>query len=322
MNPVSFAIGLIGCGQFGHFLAQAAMGTGRIGLKAVCDQDQQRAAHLATELDAEACDGVAALCARPDIEAVLIATPPAHHAAHAIAALQAGKHVFLEKPMALSEADCTAINHACAESGRQLMVGHVLRWFEPYRAIAAAYRAGLLGQALHGSFWRLEHDFLKIAPWKGQRAGSGGYLFEVAAHELDWLRSVFGEVQSIAAGIDKRQPSTHQLEDRVALQLGFADGFCVHYLGGTGFPANSHGFCLRFENTTIESDAAFDPARVRITEHGPHPITLAFSAIDPYRAELDAWLDCLATQQTMPVTGEDAAATVALIASTYRHAGW
>ncbi|HSC81438.1 MAG TPA: Gfo/Idh/MocA family oxidoreductase, partial [Chitinolyticbacter sp.] len=243
-------------------------------------------------------------------------------AEHAITALRAGKQVFLEKPMALSETDCAAINQACTASGRQLMVGHVLRWFEPYRAIAAAYRSGQLGRALHGSFWRLEHDFLQIAPWKGQRAGSGGYLFEVAAHELDWLRSVFGEPRSVAADIDKRPPSMHELEDRVALQLVFADDFGVHYLGGTGFSANSHGFCLRFEHATIESDAAFDPARIRITQHGAHPITLDFSPTDPYRAELDAWLDSLAQQQAMPVSGADAAATVALIASAYRAAGW
>ncbi|GHD56907.1 Gfo/Idh/MocA family protein [Jeongeupia chitinilytica] len=321
MNRVR--LGLIGCGQFGLFLASTAVQTGRTRIVAVTDVDPARSAKAAALLGARACADEAALLALSELDAVLIATPPAQHCDNAVRAAGAGKAVFLEKPMALGNAACEAINAATAAANVPLMVGHVLRWFEPYRAIADLYRAGRLGRALHLSFWRLERDFLNIAPWKAQRAGSGGYLYEVAAHELDWLRTLLGEPESIETQIGKQQPSPHEIEDTVALQLRFADGASAHYLGGTAFPGNSHGFCLRFEHATISSDVAFDPARVRLTS--PTGLTLddlAFSDADPYRQELDAWLDSLAAGQAMPVTGADAAATVRLIESAYRAGRW
>ncbi|AOY02001.1 Gfo/Idh/MocA family protein [Jeongeupia sp. USM3] len=318
-----FRLGLIGCGQFGMFLAQTAVQSGRARIVAVTDVDPARGAKAAAQFGARACADDAALLGQPGLDAVLIATPPAQHRDNAIRAARSGKALFLEKPMALGNAACEAINAAAAESGAPLMVGHVLRWFEPYRAIADLYRSGRLGRALHLSFWRLEHDFLGISPWKGQRAGSGGYLYEVAAHELDWLRTLLGEPEAIGTQISKRLPSPHELEDTVALQLRFADGASAHYLGGTAFPDNSHGFCLRFEHATISSDAAFDPARVRLAS--PAGLTLddlAFSTVDPYRQELDAWFDSLAAGRPAPVTGTDAAATVRLIESAYRAGGW
>ncbi|TJZ67453.1 Gfo/Idh/MocA family protein [Chitiniphilus eburneus] len=321
MNPLRF--GLIGCGQFGAFLARAAVATGRLQLVAATDSDAARADTLAAEHQAAACADAAALLAHPAVDVVLIATPPALHMQHAIAAARAGKPVFLEKPMAIGEHACEAINAAVREAGVNLMVGHVLRYFEPYRAIAAAYRAGKLGRALHLSIWRLEHDFLNISPWKGQRAVSGGYLYEVAAHELDWLRAMLGEPTAIQAQITRQPSSAHQLEDTVALQLMFPGGAGVHYLGGAGFPRNEHGFHLRFEHATLNSDQAFDPARVQVASStGLTAADLGFGDADPYSIELNAWLDSLATGSPPPITGEDAAQTVALIEAAYRAAGW
>ncbi|WP_018749571.1 Gfo/Idh/MocA family protein [Chitiniphilus shinanonensis] len=321
MNPLRF--GLIGCGQFGAFLAKAAIATGRLRLVAATDSDAARADALAAGHGATACPDTAALLAHPEVDAVLIATPPALHMQHAIAAARAGKPVFLEKPMALGERACQTINAAVREAGVNLMVGHVLRYFEPYRAIAAAYRAGRLGRALHLSLWRLEHDFLDISPWKGQRAVSGGYLYEVAAHELDWLRAMLGEPTAIQAQITRQPSSAHQLEDSVALQLVFPGGTGVHYLGGTGFPRNEHGFQLRFEYATLTSDQAFDPARVQVASSAGLTVAdLGFGDADPYALELNAWLDSLQAGTPPPITGEDAARTVALIEAAYRAAGW
>ncbi|BCL74802.1 hypothetical protein JHS3_05380 [Jeongeupia sp. HS-3] len=314
-------LGLIGCGQFGAFLAATAEKTGSARVVAVTDVDPARTAKLAALHSARACADEQALLALGEVDAVLIATPPAQHQGNAINAARAGKHIFLEKPMALGEAACAEINAAVRDAGVSLMVGHVLRYFEPYRSIARAYRTGKFGRALHFSFWRLEHDFLQISPWKGQRAGSGGYLYEVAAHELDWLRTVLGEPLAVQAQISKR-PASHELEDTVALQLAFAGGTSVHYLGGTAFPANSHGYCLRFEHATLSSDVAFDPARLRIeSTTGLSPDDLEFDTTDPYLLELNDWIASL-DSGTPPITGDDAAATIALIESAYRSAGW
>ena len=98
------------------------------------------------------------LIADPNVELVDITLPPALHADIAVAALQAGKHVFCEKPMALAVGDCDRMVAAASEADRNLMIGHVLPFFPEYAWALREIRSGKHGRLLGGSFTRVISD--------------------------------------------------------------------------------------------------------------------------------------------------------------------
>jgi predicted dehydrogenase len=312
-------VGLIGCGYIGSVQASAINGSGIGLLAAVYDVQRERAQALATRFEATVCESEAELLARKDIQAVFIATPSTLHADGAVRAAEAGKAIFLEKPMCLTSAGCDRILAAVKKHRVSLMVGQVLRFFEPFRSILEWSRAGWLGKPLHVHFWRMESDFLNIADWKRSRASSGGYLYEISCHEMDYLRLLLGEPTQVDAEWHKRADSTHEIEDTVAVTMQFASGAMAQYIGGAGFPRTEYGFCFRFEKATLESDDGFDPQALRVTSTpGNLFIQPALQPGDPYYSEVRLWLEALLEGKPMPVTGEDAAKTIELIEKLYR----
>jgi predicted dehydrogenase len=144
MNKVGF--GLIGCGIFGRVHARAYTASTNARLVAVCDQDATRAAAFAAEFGIS--DHGAdwrALIARPDIQAVGIATPDFAHAEIALAAIKAGKHVLVEKPLAITVSECQEILAAQKAQGVKLMVDFHNRWSLPFVNLRRALVAGQLG---------------------------------------------------------------------------------------------------------------------------------------------------------------------------------
>lgn len=312
-------IGLIGCGNIGTTLANAIPESGLGVLAAVYDVDAGRATALATRFAIDTCRSEAELLARADVRAVLIATPTSLHADSAIRAAEAGKAIFLEKPMCLTSADCQRVLAAVTQHDVPLMVGQALRYFEPFRSILQWASAGTLGRPLQAHIWRMEKDFLNIADWKRRRAMAGGFLYEVSCHEVDFLRLLMGEPIQVETELDKAPGSAHEIEDAVHVTMRFAAGATAQYQGGAGFPRTEYGFRLRFEKATLESDEAFDPQALRITPTPGSAVTLPpLGGEDPFHAEIRAWLECLSQGEPMPVTGEDAARTIALIEKIYR----
>src|SRR5688572_21195667 len=95
---------------------------------------------------------LAGLLGDPDIDVVDLCLPPNLHAEAAIAALRAGKHVFVEKPMALTAADCDKMVKAAQKAGKQILVGHVLPFLPEYAFAYKAAKSGKYGKVLGGHF--------------------------------------------------------------------------------------------------------------------------------------------------------------------------
>jgi predicted dehydrogenase len=315
-------IGLIGCGAMGRTLAQAVAATGLGRIRMVFDIDEAKSAAFVQVCPAEVSAAEEALFANPDLQAVILAVPPYLHKESVLKAASLGKHIFLEKPMALDLPACQEMNEAVRRGGLTLMVGHVLRYFEPFRTLTHWTQEGRFGRALHGELWRLEKDYLRLAPWKSRRALSGGYLFEIGAHELDWMRCLFGEPTGVQAAVQKTLPSEHEIEDLVSVQVQFDSGGIGSYLGGAGFPKTEYGFRLRFERATVCSENAFDPLAVKFDwMEGTEPQEISFGGGDPFEAEMHTWLASLLDGGPVPISGEDAEQTIALIEAAYASAG-
>jgi myo-inositol 2-dehydrogenase/D-chiro-inositol 1-dehydrogenase len=137
-------------------------------------------------------DDFAKLIARPEVDAVVIVTPTSLHADQAIAALEAGKHVFCEKPLALEVADCLRVEAAAAKHPRQkVLVGFVRRFDPSYSAAMAKIRAGAIGAPFMVRSQTLDKNdpsgfFVRFAPT------SGGIFLDMAIHDIDCARFLLG----------------------------------------------------------------------------------------------------------------------------------
>ncbi|MDU0313145.1 Gfo/Idh/MocA family oxidoreductase [Phycicoccus sp. M110.8] len=176
----------LGAGFFGSILAHEAARHPDIQVELVADRDLSSATSLAARLDAQAVDDLAQVTSS-DVDLVFVATPNHLHAAHVLAALEAGKHVFVEKPLTITADDAMALTTAAARTGRLLMVGHVLRTLPGVLRMHRMATSGELGELLEatGTRTRVVHvpdgagDWWKLDPSR-----SGGELLH-ELHELD-----------------------------------------------------------------------------------------------------------------------------------------
>ena len=188
---------LIGPGKFGRELAQALQEDGRVRFTGVLGATPQESAAGAAELGGRAYAGLEALLGDAAVQAVLIATPSYTHAELAIAAAGAGKQIFCEKPMALTVAECDAMIAAARASGVALVIGQMQRLVPLLAEARRLVQAGTIGRPV--SLLMQRHDLLQRQPdsWLQRRAQVGGVLHQSSVHELDWLRTLLGEVAEV-----------------------------------------------------------------------------------------------------------------------------
>ncbi len=143
-------LGFIGAGAMGIIHLDTFRGAAGAKLAAVADVSEERAVRAAAEYGVEKTytDSVR-LIADPDIDAVVISVPNALHAELAVASLEAGKHVLLEKPMAMNAAEAEHILAAQQSSGMTLMIGHQMRWKAPIAAARRYIEEGRLGKVYY-----------------------------------------------------------------------------------------------------------------------------------------------------------------------------
>lgn len=125
------------------------------------------------------------------IDVVDLCLPPHLHAEVAIAALRAGKHVFVEKPMALTAADCERMVKAADKAGKQLLVGHVLPLLPEYATARKLIASGKYGKLLGGYFKRVISDPLWLKDFYSP-TGAGGPLIDLHVHDAHFIRLLFG----------------------------------------------------------------------------------------------------------------------------------
>lgn len=219
-------VGLIGAGNMGRSHSQGWKLTPNGQITAVCDADEKRGRDLATELGVPWFSDYKELVNGSTIDAVSIATPPFLHREVAIGAAQAGKHVFVEKPMAVEVDECERMIEAAEKAGVTLMVGQVLRFLSPFAKVLELIQAGSIGKPISASVVRISNAVGRdwSAPWRAKTALSGGMLLEINAHELDLLRCIGGDVASVyAAGGNYLHPDA-DYPDIAFVSLNFASG--------------------------------------------------------------------------------------------------
>jgi predicted dehydrogenase len=200
-------LGLVGCGAFARFSMARYRTLPGVKIEAVADIDPVAAARAAAELAATAMPPDAVLTA-PDVDLVYLATPPATHFPQAKAALEAGKHVLVEKPMATTLADAEALAALAAGRGRVCVANLVERYNPLAAAVREVIRSRLLGDLVHGLFVNEAADEgLGRRHWFWDRRASGGIFVEHGVHFFDLVAFWLGAGTVVAAARSVRPPA-------------------------------------------------------------------------------------------------------------------
>lgn len=252
------------------------------------------------------------LLQREDIDAVCVCTPSNRHAAVALDAIAAGKHVFVEKPIATTLEDGLRVTAAAREAGVKLMVGHIER-FNP----AVAKLAELIAEGRIGKVFRIHATRVGPLP---TRILDAGVTIDLATHDLDIMQFVLGRaITSIyAEGNRFMHPSQ---EDMISCLLRFGvDGpmglLDVNWLtpekrrelvviGDAGMLSASYlTQDVWFTESTIATTAWDELARVRGDAEGA-AVRFGLRRVEPLKAELEAFAYCVLEDTVEPVTAHD-----------------
>lgn len=243
-KSLNFAI--IGCGRIAPRHAQALQGLEKshdAKIVAVCDIIQSRAENYAKQYGGDIYTDYRAILDRPDVDIVSICLPSGLHAAVGIEAAQAGKHVLVEKPIALTVKDADALISACKSAGVTLGVVLQNRFNPPMRDIRALVDSGALGKIMLGSAtvrWFRPQEYYEDG-WHGTWAMDGGALMNQSIHHIDALQWLMGDVESVFA-YTSTLAHRMEAEDTGVAVLRFKNGALATIEGSTiTYPENLEG---------------------------------------------------------------------------------
>jgi predicted dehydrogenase len=202
------ALGILGVGHFGRFHALKAAANPRIRLVGLHDADAARMAAVAADVGAPPMEAEALIAAA---EALIVAAPTRFHFTLAATALRAGRHVFIEKPIAATLEQADALIACAAAAGRVLQVGHIERFSAAFRAVTAAAAGGRA----------LSWEAVRTAPFR-PRSLDVSVVLDLMIHDIDLVLTLAGAepeaIEAVGAAV------ASDLPDFAVARLRFADG--------------------------------------------------------------------------------------------------
>ena len=290
-------IGLIGTGAWGRHIARNLAGLGALG--ALDDHDSACAKTYAAEYGVRALP-FSDMLADASIEAIALATPPAQHHPLALDALNAGKHIYVEKPLTLTLDEATAIAATAKTAKRQVMVGHLLRYHAGFLAADAAVKAGKIGtlRYIHAN---------RLAPGRVRTVES--VLYDLCPHDLAMIYQLVNGAEAQHITCQGISHITRGIDDIITANLRFADGIEATLHASWMHPIKRH------ELTLIGSEAAliFDdsqnwhskltlypiPQSGQDLTHGD-AVPIPLEPSEPLKDEMRAFINMTATNTPPP----------------------
>ncbi len=219
---------LVGCGKVGSIHAAALATLPESEFVAACDPTPGRAEAFAARFGPRPFADLGAMLREARPQVVVLATPHPLHAGAAIASIEAGAHVLVEKPLASTLADCDAMLGAADRAGVTLGVVSQRRFYEPVRRIKDAIDAGKLGTPCLGVFsmfsWR-DRAYYESDPWRGRwDTEGGGVLVNQSPHQLDLLRWFLGEIDEVSGTWANLNHPEVPVDDTAVATIRFRNG--------------------------------------------------------------------------------------------------
>ena len=218
---------IIGTGMIAPAHADAINMVERACLHGICGRNAEKTAEFAQKYGVKCYDSYEAVLADSAVDAVSICTPSGYHAEQVIQALRHGKHVVVEKPMALNTEDCDRIIEAVKEAGKTLAVICQLRFSEDVQRVKKLYEEGAFGTVslcdLYMKYWR-EPSYYTENNWRGTKAlDGGGALMNQGIHGIDLLLYITGGAKIISARVNTAYHDI-EVEDTAVALLEYPNG--------------------------------------------------------------------------------------------------
>lgn len=219
---------LVGCGRIAKRHSEL-LGLGQIPnatLSAVCDIDEAKAQKLASQFGVPAFTDMHRMMTNADVDVVVILTESGRHAEHTCALAKYGKHIVVEKPMALSLDDADAMIRVCDLAGIKLFVVKQNRFNVPVVQLRKALEQGRFGKLVLGTVrvrWSRDQKYYDQDSWRGTWALDGGVLTNQASHHVDLLEWMMGDVESVYAMTTTALVNIES-EDTAVVALRFRNG--------------------------------------------------------------------------------------------------
>ena len=240
-----FKIGIIGCGNRSKSTIGSINSVPEIEISALCDivphKMAQRAELIKDGPKPRFFTDYQKMLKEADLDAVAIVTPPGLHREHAIAAMEAGKHVFCEKPMALTVADCNAMLKVVKKTGKALQIGTQRRHSEDYKLLVETIRTAPIGNIVYSDLndyrgdWRVpDADEYPngVGYWRLNQAQSGGAVFEMGAHIIDvnnWIMNSEPVAVSSIQGVNNLLLRKRDSMDHGGVIVRYANNALTNY---------------------------------------------------------------------------------------------
>lgn len=220
--------GIIGCGKVADFHAKAYVELENVELVAVCGRSMEKTEKYAEKYGVKAYTSVEQMINECKLDVVSVCTPHTQHAAVAVEAAKCGCNVIIEKPLAVSLADCNEIIEAGDRYG--VMIGSIVqrRFYRPCMRIKQAIDDGKIGKPILGTVnvlcWRSE-EYYKSDPWRGTWKGEGGgVMVTQATHQIDLLLWYMGEPEEVYGVTRNFNHPYIEVEDTAVAVVKFKNG--------------------------------------------------------------------------------------------------
>lgn len=301
-----------GLGRWGETLIRAVNGKSEsIEVVTGITRSPKDRAALADKYGLALTDSYAKVLADPSIDAVILATPHSQHVSQICLAASSGKHVFVEKPITLTQADAVTAVTACQQAGVALGIGFGRRFRPAYLEMLRMVRAGEIGDVLHVEAQHSGPSGYRVAPgsWRADRRESpAGGMTARGIHALDAMVGVSGNVEQVYAFSDRRV-LTSGIDDTTSMLLKFqngvtgylstifvtADTWFVHVYGSRGWVKMNGEHQLIISNLAGEVDVR------------------DFKQTDIEKEALEAFAECVSSGEPFPVTPGQAVNSIAVL---------
>lgn len=325
-------VGVVGLGRWARVLTRAARRGQRLEVVCGYSQSQEKREAFAREFGCRVVDSLEELLADPEVEGVMVTTPNDAHAQPIIQAAQAGKHVYVDKPIAHTIADGLRIAQAVRQAGVVFAVGHSARRLAGIRHIKKALEQGDVGELVMAEANFSNERGLELTPqsWRWYSDKSpGGPLIQLGVHHVDALRYLFGPIRAVLA-MKKRLYTRAEVEDVTMTLLEFEAGH-LGYVGSAWacpgvFFVNVYGTRANYfyevnfkyweQSHLIDDHAVL--TRQTYGEMERRPVTP--ERTDMLREQLEEWATCIREGGRPEVGAEEALEALAVIWAAIRSA--
>jgi predicted dehydrogenase len=334
MTMLRFA--LVGCGRIAKRHAEL-LGHGQIAgaqLAAVCDLVADKAGRLAAPFGVPVYTDMHEMCRRERFDVLIVLTESGNHARHVVELAQYGRHIVVEKPMALTLDDADSMVRACDAQGIKLFVVKQNRFNVPVRKLREAVEAGRFGRMVLGTVrvrWCRPQSYYDQDAWRGTWALDGGVLANQASHHVDLLEWMMGDVESVFAKCTTALARI-EAEDTAVVLLKFRSGALGVIEATTATrPRDLEGsISLLGEGGTVEI-GGFAVNEMRVWQFGePRPgdeEVLARYSVNPpsvygfgHQAYYDHVVECITHDRRQLVDGLEGRRSLELISAIYESA--